>query len=283
MAKPVRPPAANPPANLSDTQRRAAIPRLLAWVKELEALEIGTIQTPDDPRITDLETRIEQTLAGIFGPGSHEYKVLVTAANLRPSFVGPIQITPDLYGGGHRPVGPPPLETQRGVAERCVRAATMLSAAARTMQEELGPSADAPGGRALRAYAEMDLHSAIEDAAGQLYQDGHYAHAILDAVKALNNLVRLRSGLDTDGDALVTTAFSPGNPILRFNDLQDESDRNEQKGFMMMFAGAVAGLRNPRAHKLIKDDPERALEFIAFVSLLAKLLDGPKKVSRPPA
>jgi hypothetical protein len=45
----------------------------------------------------------------------------------------------------------------------------------------------------------------------------------------------------------------------------------------MLFSGAVAGLRNPRAHRLIKDDAERALEFIAFVSLLAKLLDEAKK------
>jgi hypothetical protein len=50
---------------------------------------------------------------------------------------------------------------------------------------------------------------------------------------------------------------------VRAADLQDASDRDEQRGFMMMFGGAAAGLRNPRAHKLIKDDPERALEFIA--------------------
>lgn len=147
---------------------------------------------------------------------------------------------------------------------------------------EAAVSAESSGARALRAYAEMDVHRAVEDAAGQLYRDGHYANAIEDAVKALNNLVRLRSALDSDGEALMNTAFSPGRPILRFNDLQDESDRNEQRGFMMMFAGAVAGLRNPRAHKLIKDDPERALEFIAFVSLLAKLLDGAKKAPRTP-
>ncbi len=67
--------------------------------------------------------------------------------------------------------------------------------------------------------------------------------------------------------------FSPKNPTLKFNKLADASDMDEQKGFMMMFSGAVAGLRNPRAHKLIEDDAERALEFIAFVSLLAKLLD----------
>jgi uncharacterized protein (TIGR02391 family) len=85
------------------------------------------------------------------------------------------------------------------------------------------------------------------------------------------------SGEALDGTTLMQKVFSQNNPILRFNPLADESDRNEQLGFMMMFSGAVAGLRNPRAHKLIKDDPERALEFIAFVSLLAKLLDGAKK------
>jgi len=74
--------------------------------------------------------------------------------------------------------------------------------------------------------------------------------------------------------------FSPKSPILAFNDLADESDRDEQKGFMMMLSGAVAGLRNPRAHKLIKDDPEQALEFIAFISLLAKLVDKAKKLRR---
>ena len=34
--------------------------------------------------------------------------------------------------------------------------------------------------------------------------------------------------------------FSPNKPILRFNELADQSDRDEQKGFMMMFSGAVA-------------------------------------------
>jgi uncharacterized protein (TIGR02391 family) len=75
------------------------------------------------------------------------------------------------------------------------------------------------------------------------------------------------------------SVFSPNNPVLRFNDLVEESDRNEQKGFMMLFSGAVAGLRNPRAHKLFNDNSERALEFVAFVSLLAKFLDGTKKSS----
>lgn len=115
-------------------------------------------------------------------------------------------------------------------------------------------------------------------AAGQLYRDGHYPNAILEAVKALNARVRLRSGIDDkDGSALMEQVFSPNNPVLKFNSLADQSDRDEQKGFMMLFSGAVAGLRNPRAHKIMQDDPEEALEFIAFISLLAKLLDKARK------
>ena len=69
------------------------------------------------------------------------------------------------------------------------------------------------------------------------------------------------------------TVFSANNPVIKFNALADQSDRDEQKGFMWLFSGAVMGLRNPRAHKFVQDDPERALEFIAFISLLAKLVD----------
>jgi uncharacterized protein (TIGR02391 family) len=126
----------------------------------------------------------------------------------------------------------------------------------------------------LRAYDGLELHPEIARAATDLYRNGHYANAVADAVKALNGLVRLRSGEELDGSQLMERVFAPKNPVLRFNDLADQADIDEQKGFMMMFGGAVAGLRNPRAHKFIEDDPERALEFIAYVSLLAKLLDG---------
>ena len=74
--------------------------------------------------------------------------------------------------------------------------------------------------------------------------------------------------------------FSPARPVLKkFNELTDQSDKDEQKGFMLLFSGAVAGLRNPRAHKIIRDDSEKALEFIAFISLLAKLADKAQKLS----
>jgi uncharacterized protein (TIGR02391 family) len=157
------------------------------------------------------------------------------------------------------------------------RAITVITAAIEGLEEKSADAEEDAVGKSLRAYQGLALHPEIARAANKLYQDRHYANAVEASVKALNNLVRLRSGLELDGTALMQKAFSPNNPILKFNDLSDQSDRDEQTGFMMMFSGAVSGLRNPHAHGFIHDDPERALEFIAFVSLLAKLLDEVKQ------
>jgi uncharacterized protein (TIGR02391 family) len=162
------------------------------------------------------------------------------------------------------------------------RTRAIVGDAIKRLNETALDTAEGTEARALKAYQGLDLHTEIVRAASDLYRDGHYANAVLDAVKALNAFVRLRSGVDDrDGAELMEQVFSVRNPVLAFNDLKDESDRNEQKGFMMLFSGAVAGLRNPRAHRLVKDDAERALEFIAFVSLLAKLADQAKKVVTP--
>jgi uncharacterized protein (TIGR02391 family) len=181
-------------------------------------------------------------------------------------------------GGGR---GTSVQEIKAGVARGVASAIALLQGEIDSMRETLaylgGGVSAPPAARALTAYRGLDLHSGIARAASGLYQDGHYSNAVEDAVKALNGLVRMRSGLEIDGVPLMQRAFSLNNPILKFNDLSDQSDRDEQLGFMNMFCGAVSGLRNPGAHRFVHDDPERALEFIAFVSLLAKLLDGAKK------
>ena len=56
---------------------------------------------------------------------------------------------------------------------------------------------------------------------------------------------------------------------LTFNNFTDQTERDEQKGLMFLLSGVVSALRNPRAHKLLQDEPSRALECIALLSLLA--------------
>ncbi len=236
----------------------------------MEAFNAGSISRASDPPVAALQAKISGTLSRIYDPDTADYRRLGAAARLDMTMYRAAGF--DGRGGTTVP------EIRAGLDRGRQRAIALLAQEIDLFKEQLGDDGVGdPADRAIRAYSNLDLHPEIARAASDLYRDGHYANAILSAVIALNGLVRLRSGETLDGSTLMERVFAPRNPILRFNDLADDPDRDEQKGFMMMFAGAVAGLRNPRAHKLIKDDPERALEFIAYVSLLAKLLDGAKK------
>jgi uncharacterized protein (TIGR02391 family) len=136
---------------------------------------------------------------------------------------------------------------------------------------ELGQDAAA---RARDTFEALDLHPRIAAVATPLYRDGHYANAVLNASTALVNFVKEKSGrFDLDGAALMTTVLSVNTPRLAINGLADQTDRDEQQGMMHLFAGAVLALRNPRAHKLFQDSPEQALDYIAFLSMLARALD----------
>jgi uncharacterized protein (TIGR02391 family) len=252
------------PARLSMEQIRAAIPPLERRLNELKALNIDTLTDADYSVILgDLVRRIDDTLISIYDASTIDY---------RRYAIGHLDDTPAIMGQGRIPVS----ARKPGIRSAVTRAAGKLQSAITVLKERIEESGETAAARALTAYRGLALHPEIARAASQLYHDGHYSTAVEHAVKALNDLVRLRSKLELDGMPLMQRALSPNNPIIKFNDLANQSDKDEQTGFMMMFGGAVAGLRNPRAHGFIHDDPERALEFIAFVSLLAKLLDEAK-------
>jgi len=252
-------------AKLSPEQMEAAIPKIDRRLTDLDAFDVQSVNDRSDPRISALEKQLDTLLVTIFGADTVEYKRYRYAVT-------------ELDTAGLTIGGTPIHEVRGGLRRGVATAKANLEAIKVGFLEELGDAGRTAAGKTLKAYEGLELHPAIEHAAGRLFRDGHYANAVEDAVKALNALVRLNSGVDDrDGTGLMEYVFSPKAPILKFNALADQSDLDEQRGFMMMFSGAVAGLRNPRAHKIIKDDPESALEFIAFISLLAKLADKAKR------
>lgn len=128
-------------------------------------------------------------------------------------------------------------------------------------------------------FDEAVTYESLRSASRQLFLDEHYARAVEEAFKCLISEVKAKSGLTSeDGASLMRKAFSANIPVLELNTLTTQSEKNEQQGYMDLFAGAVIGIRNPRAHDhQLEDDPDVALEMIVFANHLMRKLDGAAK------
>jgi uncharacterized protein (TIGR02391 family) len=121
------------------------------------------------------------------------------------------------------------------------------------------------------------LHPTLTRIAKSRFDAGHYADAVESALKELNaaikELVLRKTGKELDGISLMHEAFSPKNPIITLDDLSTQTGRNMQQGYMEIFAGAMAGIRNPNAHGNVVIDDERAIHHLFLASLLFHKLD----------
>jgi uncharacterized protein (TIGR02391 family) len=251
------------PANLTPDQMRAAIPKLERRIKDLEDLDPNSLRQRNDPRLTALETKLADTLSEVFGYGTLEYNRFAPRG---------------LDRAGYNMIRETPLsEVIRSVTESKSREISNLQTVIELFGEKLADGGDTPATKARRAFGDLNLHPEIARACAGLFADGHYAEAVENGCKVLDMLVKMRSmKMDPSGTELMQLVFSPRAPVLKYNDQTNDSERSEQQGMMFLFAGAMLALRNPRAHGLVEDHPENAVEYISFLSMLAKSLDRTK-------
>ncbi len=131
-----------------------------------------------------------------------------------------------------------------------------------------------------QSYSEIDfsiidlLHSRIVVSAYAQFRSGLYRDAVLNSVIAVFDYLRERSGLESDGAKLAAEALSVENPRIVLSSLENESGRNEQKGFLQIFQGYYLGVRNPKAHSLaIKPTKKIAAQYLVFSSLLCRRIE----------
>jgi uncharacterized protein (TIGR02391 family) len=105
------------------------------------------------------------------------------------------------------------------------------------------------------------------------YEAGNYSGAILDSIYFLSDVVRDKSGLESDGVQLVNAALSGANPIIKINSLHTQTDQDEQKGIHLLLMGIYSAIRNPRSHEKRSDSAEAANAIIYFVDYLLSLID----------
>ena len=128
-------------------------------------------------------------------------------------------------------------------------------------------------------FDELVTDGQLQQVSGALFRDRHYARAVEEAFKYLNNAVKEKSEIaNQDGVGLMRSAFSVHSPALFLNAFQSPSERDEQLGYMEIFAGSMTGIRNPRAHDhQLTDDQDVALELLILANHLMRKLASATK------
>jgi hypothetical protein len=135
------------------------------------------------------------------------------------------------------------------------------------------------------AIAADQLHPWVWDAARTFCDSKHYRAAVQQAALSIN--VHLQDKVDrrdTSDDRLVSACFSEkgpdkDNPRLRIPDEQnDQTIRSIQHGAGLFAMGCVQVIRNPAAHEHGEWPIHIALERLAALSVLARLIEESRVV-----
>ena len=123
-------------------------------------------------------------------------------------------------------------------------------------------------------FIARDIHPLLPKKVLKLFDDAHYPEATFHAAKFIDKTVARASGLSETGATLMQKAFSEKAPQIRLNELQNDTDQNEQKGYMSLFVGLVWAIRNPRGHEYeIGDEQSLCLDHLSFMSMLMRRLE----------
>lgn len=121
------------------------------------------------------------------------------------------------------------------------------------------------------------FHPRIAALARPRFEQGFYGDAAESCFKEVNDAVKRIyfeiEGRELDGSGLMNTALSPKAPVIRLTKMATQSEQDEQQGYMQIFAGAMTGIRNPKAHGNLNPDPKKTLHLISLASLLMHKLD----------
>jgi uncharacterized protein (TIGR02391 family) len=117
------------------------------------------------------------------------------------------------------------------------------------------------------------IHEKLPAKVRKLFDDSHYAEATFEAYKFVDRKVSEISGLKESGYKLMMAALADAGPI-KLNSLKSESEKDEQRGYQFMLAGAMSAVRNPRGHEFGQFDPaEMCLDHLSLASLFIRRLE----------
>lgn len=143
--------------------------------------------------------------------------------------------------------------------------------------------------KARTLFANLITHPKIKQASQNQFKNEQYRLAVLDAMISLEVMIKEKAkypadnkGKELSGVPLMHKVFDPDNPILSWRKDTRQIDRDELEGYKHIFAGAMQGIRDPKAHAIFQISPMRALKLLTLATLLAELVDASEYVTRTP-
>lgn len=116
------------------------------------------------------------------------------------------------------------------------------------------------------------IHPLIRAISKTKFDNGFYADAVETAMKEVNSIIKNANkkitGQELDGASLMTKVFSVANPVFAFADTTTETGKSIQQGYMQIFAGAMTGIRNPKAHNNMLPDRNKTIHLLFIASFM---------------
>jgi uncharacterized protein (TIGR02391 family) len=133
-----------------------------------------------------------------------------------------------------------------------------------------------------------ELNPQIVELCRRRFENEFYADCILTALREINTRLKAyvlrKTGNEYDGVDLMRKAFgfnynrNTGNidrmpVVLLVENLESETSRNLQDGYMNIFAGSFSAYRNTKAHENMTPTSNRTIHMLYLCSLLMYKLD----------
>jgi len=128
---------------------------------------------------------------------------------------------------------------------------------------------------ALNEFYSRNFHPLIHKHCLTLYKQRNYFHAVFEAAKVYNKMVKEKAKSDKDGYALMMDVWDCKG-VLKVTPCESETDKNIQEGLKFLSAGLMRAIRNPTAHEPALDWPiskDDCLDLLSFISFLLRQLD----------
>jgi uncharacterized protein (TIGR02391 family) len=138
-----------------------------------------------------------------------------------------------------------------------------------------------------KLFDDMVNHPLIKQASENHFKNEEYRTAVLDAMIRLEEMIKEKAkfpkdnrGKELSGVSLMHKVFDPDKPILSWCEGKRQIERDELEGYKHIFAGAIQGIRDPKAHAIFGIRPMRALKLLTLATLLAEIVDASKYMAK---